>query len=362
MVGSFVSNLDFFVDSHCGPYSVAFEVGVLERLSMDSGSGQAFLIDAKVASLYADELAPILGGGRAVIVEATEAAKSLDSMTAHVEALVATGLRRGDVLVAVGGGVIQDIACFIAATLYRGIPWRFIPTTLVAQADSCIGSKSSINVGRTKNLMGTFTPPTNVQIDVGLLRTLEESEVRSGIGEMLKVHAIKSPASFDRIAEAYDSLLVRGDVLRDFIHDSLMIKKAIVEEDEFDQSIRNIMNYGHSFGHAIEAATDYGIPHGIAITIGMDIANCVARDRGLATAAFRDRMAPTLRRNAGDLVDSTIEPGNLLATLARDKKNTATELRLILPNMNGAIVLVAVSADEDFRNSVHRYMREGILA
>ncbi len=351
-----MSDPDFLVDSHEGPYPVTFSSDALRALSKSPLDRRAFLIDASVATLYAVHLESVLQDGRCVLIEASESAKSLESLPSHVQALVAHGLRRGDHVVAIGGGVIQDIACFIAATLFRGLSWSFLPTTLVAQADSCIGSKSSINVGNTKNLMGTFTPPTSVEIDCSLLSTLDPVEVHSGVGEMLKVHAIQGPDSFAFIAAAYDTLLTDERTMQSFIRDSLLIKKAIVEEDEFDLGVRNVMNYGHSFGHAIEVATDYAVPHGIAVTIGMDMANNVACDLHLSSVAVRDRMSPVLLRNAGEFTRTSIGADAVIAAIGRDKKNTDTQIRLILPDEHGRISRVGVPHDDRFDASIRRYL------
>lgn len=351
-----MSENDFVVESHAGPYPVAFRADALSNLADELLDNKVFLVDSNVAGLYEKQLGRVLRNGRTVVIEASEPAKSLDAMPVHIEALVAQGVRRGDLLVAIGGGVIQDIACFIAATLFRGLTWTYLPTTLLAQADSCIGSKSSINVGRTKNLVGTFTPPESVVIDSSLLGTLDPVEIRSGIGEMLKVHAIKGPGAFDQIASAYDSLLSDEDSMRGFIRDSLLIKKAIIEEDEFDQGPRNVMNYGHSFGHAIEASTDYAVPHGIAVTIGMDMANSVACELGLSSEAVRDRMSPTLLENAGEYSRVAVDPNAIIEAIGRDKKNTGSELRLILPDEQGLVSRVGVPADERFSAAVHGYL------
>ncbi|MBA3432278.1 MAG: iron-containing alcohol dehydrogenase, partial [Actinobacteria bacterium] len=261
MAGSRVPD-DLVVQSHRGPYRVQFERGAFQGLR-DSDPGTTFaVVDRRVADLYESQLGDVLQRSSTLFVEATEANKSLESLPDYVEHLVQQGIRKPHVLVAIGGGIVQDIACFLAATLLRGLRWHFFPTTLLAQADSCIGSKSSINVRSTKNAVGTFTPPEQVVIDVTVLETLDAAEIRSGVGEMLKVHAIAGPDTFDEIAADYKRLLTDRALLEDYIVGSLKLKRVLIEEDEFDEGPRRIMNYGHSFGHAIESATGYAIPHG----------------------------------------------------------------------------------------------------
>ncbi|MBI5139168.1 3-dehydroquinate synthase, partial [Candidatus Nomurabacteria bacterium] len=146
------------INSHRGKYIAQFRESIFEFSNFDLAK-KIFIIDSKVASLYGDQLKKILNSELCLLIEATEENKSLHKFTHHIEQLTSLGIRRGDTLVAIGGGIIQDITCFLAATLFRGLDWIFYPTTLLAQADSCIGSKSSINVGSLKNLLGTFTPP-----------------------------------------------------------------------------------------------------------------------------------------------------------------------------------------------------------
>lgn len=344
------------MQSHAGPYRVDFADEALP--AFDGLPGQAHLIvDAQVARLHSDRLSHVLGSCPTLHIEAAETAKSLEQFPGYVQALVAGGIRRADVIVAVGGGIVQDIACFLAATLMRGVEWWFVPTTLLAQADSCIGSKSSINLGELKNLLGTFTPPARVHLWAGYLDTLEARELHSGIGEMLKVHAIESTESFDQIARDYALLFEDAGVMQRYVRASLEIKRRIIEEDEFDRGPRNVMNYGHSFGHAIESATRFAIPHGIAVTIGMDMANFVSSRLGPGTAETYERMRPVLAANAAGYGDVAIEPGAVVEAIAKDKKNVGSELRLVLPDEDGRIGIVRRPNDEAFGAACRDYLR-----
>jgi len=344
------------IQSHRGVYVAHFDDAALARLAEASTDSRHFVIDKRVAELYRNELQPVLGSRSALVIEATEENKSLECFPDYVDHLIAHGVRRGHTLVAVGGGIIQDVTCFLAATLLRGLPWHFYPTTLLAQADSCIGSKSSINCHGTKNILGTFTPPAEIVISTRLLRTLDRRDVRSGIGEMLKVHAIDGPQAFDQIAKDYDCIVNDEAVMMAYIRHSLEIKKRIIEADEFDQGVRNIMNYGHSFGHAIEAATAFAIPHGIAVTIGMDMANYVALQRGEAPRTFFDRMHAVLRRNYNGFGTANIPLDCFLSAIAKDKKNVDAELTLILPDAQGRIRRAAQKNDDRFQAWCAEYL------
>jgi 3-dehydroquinate synthase len=337
------------IASHKGSYTAYFDDDAFERLNTDVPTNAHFIIDSTIADLYPDQLSNVLSSPSVLLVEALETNKSLDCMPAYVRQLVSKGIRRDHTLIAIGGGILQDITCFLSATLLRGIDWKFYPTTLLAQADSCIGSKSSINAGDAKNIMGTFTPPKEVYISTRLLQTLDEADVRSGVGEMLKVHAIEGPDAFARIASDYDRLFTDPAAMMTYIRRSLEIKKPYIETDEFDRGPRNIFNYGHSFGHAIEAATNFGIPHGIGVTIGMDMANYVAAESGVGSAETFMSRHDCLKRNYRTFEDYSVPVDPFLKALGKDKKNVGTELVLILPDADGKIQKTQRANDDVFR-------------
>lgn len=347
------------VQSHSGPYSVFFD----DRVLADAGqllAGQPhFLLDANVARLYGDALRQVIDHPHTLVIKATEENKSIERIIPVMERLVANKVRRDHTLIAIGGGIIQDITCFIASTLLRGMTWKFVPTTLLAQADSCIGSKSSVNLGQTKNILGTFNPPKEIFVCAGFLDTLEDKDVRSGIGEILKVHAIDSASAYDCLAADYDGLRTDRSVLLDYVRRALLIKQRFIEADEFDRGVRNVFNYGHSFGHAIESATDFGVPHGIAVTIGMDMANRIAVLRGLLPERHYLRMKPALRKNYAPFASTSIPVDSMLSALMKDKKNTTSKLMLIFPvGEDAKVQRVEVVPDEVFRSQCQTFLNE----
>jgi 3-dehydroquinate synthase len=347
------------IQSHKGVYSVHFENQLLANAGKLLAGEPHFLIDANVARLYAKQLKPILDHKSCIVIEATEENKSIERIIPVFEQLVSNSVRRDHTLVAIGGGIIQDITCFIASTLLRGLAWKFVPTTLLSQADSCIGSKSSINLGKTKNIIGTFNPPNEIFVCTDFLDTLENKEILSGIGEILKVHAIDSAASFDQLSADYDAMLSDRTVLLAYIRRALLIKQRFIEVDEFDRGVRNIFNYGHSFGHAIEAATNFGVPHGIAVAMGMDMANRIASLRGLITEQQYKRMHPVLRKNYVSYAKTNIPLDEMLSALLKDKKNTSSKLVLIFPvGDNASIQRVEATSDDLFRKQCQQFFRE----
>jgi 3-dehydroquinate synthase len=345
------------IQSHAGPYQVHFLADVMAVAEALPASDVHIIVDANVARLYAEPLARILALPSVLAVDATEGAKSLEAFPAYVRHLVERKARRDHVLVAIGGGITQDITCFLAATFARGMDWWFVPTTLLAQADSCIGSKSSVNCGEAKNILGTFTPPRRVLLSTAFLRTLDERELRSGAGEIIKAHVIEGPNHFDELAGSYARLFGEPAVMESFIRRSLAIKKGFIEEDEFDRARRNLFNYGHSFGHAIESATDYAIPHGIAVALGMDMANFVAWRLGAAGPDPYYRMHAVMKANYRGFESTPVPMERFLAAIGKDKKNSGADtVTLILPDGDGRVFRRAWPGDAGFRAACARFL------
>ncbi|MCA6439606.1 MAG: 3-dehydroquinate synthase [Chitinophagaceae bacterium] len=313
-----------------------------------------YIVDDKLKYLFKVELEPLLTA-RTIYITCDESHKTIDYSQEVIRKLIELGVRKNDSLIAIGGGITQDIVAFISSILYRGIDWKFYPTTLLAQCDSCIGSKSSINFDQFKNLIGTFNPPSQIFIYLEFLRTLSQSEIRSGIGEMLHYYFTEGIDLALQIKNDFEKLLVNRSLLPYYIHNSLRIKKKIIELDEFDTSLRHIFNYGHTFGHAIEAITSYAIPHGQAISIGMDIANFISLHKGMITQVEFDEMHEVLHLNIPPfkLTDSNID--EYCQALARDKKNKGNMLGCILTRGAGKVEKVFVGIDAAFRQLLLSY-------
>jgi len=344
------------IQTHTGPYEVCFDEDVFATLGGLTDGSTHFIVDEKVAGLYHNQLAGVLASPSVLLIEALEGNKSLDVLPAYVNHLTAHGIRRDHQLVAIGGGIIQDITCFLAATMLRGMDWIFYPTTLLAQADSCIGSKSSINCGSDKNILGTFTPPKRVSVHAGFLDTLDAKDIKSGIGEMIKVHVIDGPDAVAAIGADYDRLFTDQAVMKRFIRRSLEIKKTYIETDEFDRGVRNIFNYGHSFGHAIETATQFAVPHGIAVTMGMDLANFAAWRMGVGSEDTYQRLHPLLRSNYRQFSSQPIVLKRFLEAISKDKKNTGSgSVTLILPDRDGKVFKDSYVNDEKFKEICCRF-------
>ena len=318
------------VRSYKHAYDVRFVEDFAVALQECLIPGDVVTIDSAVLRLYQGRLAPLLETTPHIVIDPTEERKSYLGIEPFISRLIETGFRRNNRLIAFGGGIIQDITAFIASILFRGVDWFYFPTTLLAQCDSCIGSKTSVNFGSHKNQVGNFYPPKEVVIDLRFLDTLSSLDLRSGMGEMLHYYLISGEEDFARMLREYGRAFRDRNVLRELIRHSLDFKRGYVELDEFDQGPRNVFNYGHSFGHAIETLTGYAVPHGIAVSIGMDIANYLSLKLGYLSRELYERMRVLLMKNWGDMHLGDVVVDEFIRALTKDKKAVGSELRVIL--------------------------------
>lgn len=327
--------MPMLIHSTLKDYSVDFVDGMLNRrdwLAKTRPQSRCFfLVDAGLRPHYQEPLAQFIANDFRLDIEALETNKEYSALARFYTALVDAGFQRRDTLVAIGGGILQDITGFIASTLYRGVHWLFVPTTLLAQADSCIGSKTSINLGQTKNLIGSFCPPESIAIDVGFGSTLTDAYFASGLGEIIKYHLMVDDAAYQKITTYLAAPDLRArEALEPIMRSSLEIKKTFIEADEFDTGRRNLLNYGHCFGHALESAANFAVSHGEAVIVGMGFANLLSLRRGLLAAAVFEAIESLLRPHYPKLNLASISIDALLTYLGRDKKRVGTNLTMIL--------------------------------
>jgi len=292
-----------------------------------------FIIDSTVWELYKDCLLEKTPLERTIIQPICEEIKNLEAVGKLYDHLIDLQAKRNITLIVIGGGILQDICGYTASTLYRGINWIFVPTTLLAQADSCIGSKTSLNYRKYKNLIGTFYPPSKIYVYSKFLFTLSDLDYYSGLGEVVKLYIMAGREKSEELRRILPLLKEKDpNLLSKVIEESLFIKKCYIEEDEFDKGKRNLLNFGHCFGHAIETLSDYSIPHGQAVIIGMILANLVARDRGLLSCQLHEYIYNELLRPSLYSYEKkfAFDPNNLIQAMKKDKKRTGINLALIM--------------------------------
>jgi 3-dehydroquinate synthase len=304
--------------------------GVADLAAHVGGEDCLIVSNETVAPLYLDALAACLGGKRVETINLAdgEAYKTLETVTAILDKLVAMGANRDTTVIALGGGVVGDIAGFAAACYLRGVAFIQVPTTLLAQVDSSVGGKTGVNHPQGKNLVGAFHQPDIVLIDTSTLRTLPERELAAGLAEVIKYGAIVDSDFFAWLEANIEALTARDEAsLSHAIARCCELKAAVVAEDEREQGRRAILNFGHTFGHAIEHCQGYGEwLHGEAVAAGMVMA---AELSGLGAGAV-DRIRKLLGRVGLPVAPPPVGATKLLDAMSRDKKVTAKELRFVL--------------------------------
>jgi len=314
------------------------------------------LIDKRVYNLYRDKFT--IDQKQIFTVEATEKAKTLQGVMKVIDFLQGQNFSKAETLVVVGGGVVQDIGAFVGVVFKRGIPWVFFPTTLLAMCDSCIGGKTGINYKSAKNQLALFSAPRQVIICPQFLQSLPEQEIKAGLGEILKLHVIGGAEMVKR----YELLVERGKVktrenFQPLILGALIVKRAVIEADEFDINLRRSMNYGHTFGHAVEGLTNFTISHGQAVALGMIIVNEISVHRSLLPPKEKNRV----QKLCLDLLDTKVSsrildlPSNRLKILLlKDKKTTGDTINLVVLRHLGETIFLPLPLNETLLEEAHQ--------
>jgi 3-dehydroquinate synthase len=336
------------VDVGHSRYPITIGSGLLtKRELLDAqipGRDLMVVTNTTVAPLYLPALRTVLGERRVAecVLPDGEQHKTLQTAGRVFDALVENKLNRDATVLALGGGVVGDIAGFCAACYQRGIGYVQIPTTLLAQVDSSVGGKTGVNHSGGKNLIGAFHQPLAVIADTDTLATLPDRELSAGVAEVIKYGCVSDPLLFDWLELNVGKLLVRDAALAYAIAQSCQIKANVVAQDEREQGLRAILNFGHTFGHAIEAATAYETYlHGEAVALGMLIAVDLSCRLGMIDAAVKARLHELVAR-AGLPTDAPkIGAARALALMQMDKKVLSGKLRLVLLEKLGSAIVTS---------------------
>jgi 3-dehydroquinate synthase len=350
-------NVKMNIRSYRCEYSLRFVADILPVLQAQVRARDVILLDQQVYNLY-PELAAFVCGKQCIIINPTEEAKSYQSLTPLIGDLVEGGFSKTDRLIAIGGGIIQDITAFTASILFRGVKWLFFPTNLLTQCDSCIGSKTSINFGVYKNQLGGFYPPKGIFLSSRMLETLDDRDYRSGIGEMLHYFCVSGREDVDWAKKRICESVKTRNGIDDLIFRSLSIKKAMIELDEFDEGPRNVFNYGHSFGHAIESATNFAVPHGIAVSFGMDLANLISVHMGLVDSSLRHELRELFQIVWAGYSLRGVAIGRFWDALKRDKKNEGEQIKVILTRGLGQMFKTTMPLDQEMKSLIEQFIKD----
>lgn len=338
------------------PYDIVIEKGSLARAGqwvkkLWKPQKIAIITDNRVGGLYAEKVKLSLedAGFEVVVFDFLEgeASKNLTTANKAYEFLVKRGLTRSDGIIALGGGVVGDLAGFVASTYMRGIHFLQIPTSLTAQVDSSIGGKTGVNTPFAKNMVGTFTQPDGVLIDPDTLKTLGKRELIEGMGEVIKYGLIADAEFWDKLDAldgSTDSILENSEMI---IYRSCDVKRKVVVEDELDNGVRLYLNFGHTIGHAIEQTAGYGkVMHGEAVAIGMVQVSRVAEKKGLMPQGVTEKIEAMCSKFG---LPTSYEPWNaepMYQALKHDKKARGQMIKMVIVPQLGQAAINEISLEE----------------
>ena len=348
-------------------YPILLKSGLLRHfrklLRGQSSWSKVFVItDCNVSPLFGRHLLSdlVIGGVDAWLIDfpAGEQSKNADVVNVLHSTLLEHGVRRDSLIIALGGGVVGDVAGYVAATVLRGIRYIQVPTTLLAQVDSSVGGKVGIDHPLGKNLIGAFHQPSEVYIDPLVLQTLPEREYKSGLAEVVKIAAALDVPFFRFLEKNATSINKRNaKTLSNLIERSVRLKAAVVEKDEYETGLRKVLNLGHTIGHAVEAASNYRLLHGEAVAIGLVAESRIARDMGLLSTKDFARLLHLMHRLGLQMSFPKLkDKQRFLSALSVDKKSVGAETKFVLLRRIGCTI-VGVAVPSPFIEAILKRSR-----
>jgi shikimate kinase/3-dehydroquinate synthase len=334
--------------SGMGHYDVVVQNNLIEQagdLLLKHGLKNPIIVtDENVKKLHAEKVVASLRGSgfrpKVITIPAGEAYKTLDTINSLWHGFVENGLDRKSTVIALGGGVIGDMAGFTASSYMRGVGWVALPTTLLSMVDASIGGKTGFDLPEGKNLIGSFYPPRLVLADPRVLKTLPEEELISGLAEVVKAGVISNPELFQMCSRGFKHVI---ENLEEIVKQAVAVKIQIIEEDPFESGIRATLNLGHTVGHAVEKASGYRIRHGEAVAIGMVAEAKLAERLKVAGKGLSDTIAGTLRGlNLPIDIPGDLPRDEIIRAMSLDKKKANGIVRFALPVEIGRVELVDV--------------------
>jgi 3-dehydroquinate synthase len=315
------------IKSKFGEYSVDF-YDTVKTISEEIKENDIIIIDSNVYELYKEFNLK----NRIIKVNCLEDTKTLDTAIKIFRKLIENKIKFNATIFAIGGGILQDVAGFVCSIYCRGIDYNLIPTTLLSQCDSCIGGKTSINFESVKNILVSFYPPKKILVCTEFNNTLTREDVLSGFGEIIKFNILKNTIqSFNELFES--------DKRSQLVYESLLYKSNIIQIDEFDKKERKLLNFGHTFGHALESTSNYAIPHGTAVLLGILIANKVSKHLSLISESKEFELFSLIYDfiSHQNLKEHWFDFDKLLEIVKLDKKNTGT-INMVLLTESEAVI------------------------
>ena len=338
-------------------YSIYFVNSISFILKLKKIDNSFFVVDRNVYNNYSKYFKGIKNIS---IVDAVEKNKNINTALKICEQIIKLDSKRNTTLISFGGGIIQDLTGFVSNVVYRGIKWIYVPTTLLSMCDSCVGGKTSLNYRNYKNLLGTFFPPNEIYVCSKFIKSLKIDDYYSGLGEVFKFNIMQGYDHFSIISDNINALVDRNDkLIEKSIIQSLDYKKRIVEKDEFDRGERIKLNFGHTFGHAIETITNYRIPHGTSVAIGCIMANYISYSRGLISNNYKNKCEINLLKIINiDKKKLNWDIEQFITIMHSDKKQTSKSITIILKKgANGDLVIVNDVKKQEIKKAIEYFIK-----
>jgi 3-dehydroquinate synthase len=319
------------IQSYCKSYDVSI-CSALKISEFTEGENYLVIADKAVYAAYKDTVFHGIADDRLILFDAVEENKTIESALGICKRMAEISFKRSDTIISVGGGIVQDVSGFSANIYNRGVKWIFVPTTLLAQCDSCIGGKTSLNFLSYKNILGTFYAPDQICIYMEFIKTLSAHDYLSGLGEVAKFNIMAAHDGLGLLEQCIDKLLSRDtEALLFFLERSLSFKKKFIEQDEFDKNVRNLLNFAHTFGHAFESVSHYAVPHGQAVSLGLIIANIISSNRGILDNQLRSRIEKLcVQLISVPLNREWFDQEKIVTSMKKDKKRRSDKLTAVL--------------------------------
>lgn len=332
------------------------------RTALESLEGElAYVLDWNVYRLYEPAFAGI-ERKRIFFVDPVEEKKNMYTVLNLISFFQQLGVRKNWRIVCFGGGITQDLTTLASNLFLRNVDWYFFPTTLLSMCDSCIGGKCGINAGAYKNQLGVFYPPKQIFIDTHFIGTLSEADYLNGWGEILKFSLTSDTAFYRELKE--ESSYIPCERIAHYIHRGLLEKKQIIEADEFESDLRRVLNYGHTFGHALEAYTKHAIAHGTAVIWGIDVANYLAVREGLIEEALYLEVKALIKRAFLKKEIVIADPRAVFDAVRTDKKVRGNTLSFAMLDRESHLIVHPMELDErlyrmfcEYLETTHDYYR-----
>lgn len=342
------------IESRLYDYSVDFIDDFSEKLKGFADT-TAYVIDKNVYELYKHGFAGI-DLSKIYLVEAVESHKNMDTVMQILTFWQKLGVRKNWKIVCFGGGISQDVTTIASNLFLRNVEWYFFPTTLLAMCDSCIGGKCGINFGGYKNQIGVFYPPKKIYIDVRFIDTLSEEDYINGWGEILKFSLTNSPSFYEQLKK--EEKYIPCENIEAYIYKGLFVKKAIIEVDEFESDLRRVLNYGHTFGHALEAYTKNEIPHGKAVIWGIDVVNYIAWKENLISREYYYDVKKLIKKSfiPREIAIENLEA--LFSIIKTDKKVKENVIYLAVLDAPSHLKIYPMNIDNKFQKMIEEYLEE----